>query len=424
MKKILLLLFLAACCKINDKPMIRDYLKTGLPFYDALEKQARYDECYNETFKLYSPIDRFLPFAVSSDEDVMPIIKATLINVDDATETDLITDYDLDLYIDYEHVFSKHVFHYNGDALGQDLPEGQHYIKIIDSNGHIWYSEVFYICDFEPVYCSGNDELLTGWTNYEIDTFINTGRIVNTAIEAAGGTANARTNQIAALKGETYRYSGYISMVSGKWYTRLVNSGEPYRDHTTSNTFSYDVTITANANIYVMLLAINTPSGANSNGFYPSLKLLDLCTYEGLTHIKFWNDCDLDGIPFADGFVGSVYLDAHVFEPREEITRTGEDRFGEFFEESVVLHEFYKIQVLVPEYLYHCLVRLPLYDHVVLYLPNGESCTAKDVSVSGEWIEGNYLNHLTIEFRQDEVIKTSCCTTGASIESSPSALGY
>ena len=133
--------------------------------------------------------------------------------------------------------------------------------------------------------------------------------------------------------------------------------------------------------------------------------------------LEWWSDCDFDNIVYQYGYRNRLWLDAILDTPRPEITKDTNDNDNNFTANYMSLKNFYQLKILVPEFMYDALIRLPLYGsegangHVSLTTPNGDCGELHEINITAEWQENSCLCYMTIEFLDEEypVKMGNCC---------------
>ena len=133
-------------------------------------------------------------------------------------------------------------------------------------------------------------------------------------------------------------------------------------------------------------------------------------TNEGSSYHSF---CDIDPYIFSDGFIGELYLEAHIAESPEDIYEEGEENGeGEFvpsFKRGV--KQYILRTGLITAQTVDLIYFLRLLTRVELTLLTGEVVEMKNLSITHEWqFEDKQEATVEITFDMDEIItKTACC---------------
>lgn len=115
-----------------------------LPFYDDIEEQNhRRSYAYGEVYGLITPSHFLLPFQIVKEHNGALVASVELYEFGGAMVADLTqTMAESGLRV---HQFEEYdVFVYPAVLpLSVDIMDGRHYIKLTDTTGRVWYSEVF-----------------------------------------------------------------------------------------------------------------------------------------------------------------------------------------------------------------------------------------------------------------------------------------
>ena len=148
---------------------------------------------------------------------------------------------------------------------------------------------------------------------------------------------------------------------------------------------------------------------------------------DGLLMLEWWADCDFDDIVYQEGFRNRLYFDAQLEHPIEEITKDTLETLGIMKPNSIVVKKKYQFKVLIPEWVWNALIRLPIYGSnlrdfyatltVPGYFTGGTQrvtpycAEMSETDILGEWQEANCVNKFTIQFMDEEypVVGTNCC---------------
>jgi hypothetical protein len=136
-----------------------------------------------------------------------------------------------------------------------------------------------------------------------------------------------------------------------------------------------------------------------------------------LIMIEWWNECDFDDIIYQYEFRNRIFFDELVETPRPEITKATSERDSRMFGDYISVKKFYQLKILVPEFVYDAIIRLPLYGdelsrgHVTITLPDGSCGQLKEINITAEWQDNSCLCHMIVEFLDEEypVIAGNCC---------------
>jgi len=231
--------------------------------------------------------------------------------------------------------------------------------------------------------------------------------------------------------------------------TDLATNHLDFRSDATHNWYIYEgITQLSNdlpIGFYYLVLRVNPPGAPRTTWHISEVfqvcdftadfsenSFADICHEENdaedLLMLEWWADCDFDDIVYQEGFRNRLYLDAILEHPFEEIVKDTEERLGKMFQKNIVLKKKYKFKIMIPEWLWNGLIRLPIYGsnlenfHATLTTPGlpgafggmdiEPNCAEmSETDILGEWNEASCLNLLTIEFMDEEypLVGTNCC---------------
>ena len=422
--------------------VIADVSVIKLDFTFTLTQQHKQEDCCSTVYYIDTDQEHGSPFQFRShNEDNNPGLvlyqeNGTLVNpqpaaVDDIK--DLIEVYN-EAGLDSADEWTWYI--YNGiEDLTNDIPEGNYYFAyfIDDPEGvEVGYSEVFRVCDCEVTAVGDGTELLSNWdlaewaelanpNNYPSDWTLGGNDANNYVEEDPVGSAHFDSDNTNVLvisqsvltDDEYYVFNVEVTDVtSGSVRVECGQNGNSYLlDSVGSHNFVLKNNVTDDK---VMLFRNGVTDVTISSISVQKFETYIFC--DKLT-LEWWGECDFDNIIYQYGYRNRLYLDAILDTPRPEITKNTSERDNQVFIDSTAIKKFYQMKVLIPEFLFDALIRLPAYDaahsyaSAVVTLSDGRRGVLNETNITAEWQENNCLCYMTIEFIDDEypVIKGNCC---------------
>lgn len=380
-------------------------LITVLPIYDRLSKQ-----CFERGE--VGGVDRVIP--IFSARHRLPSFQ-WLDNGDGATSvtkveivTRLLSATDITSYFvtlpTYHAITGNAYFSYDGDTLNYLIPEGTYYLRITMDTGHIYYSEYFFAtCVYR--------NLMSGFTNFDYETFTTSGTIISSAINSAGNGIAYSTATFAVIKGETYKLIFYCTKTSGTLPTLRLYDGGDISNIATMTEGLNEITFTATSTKSAAYLIIqNTASNVN----FSATEMIMIADYsEKYLIINFYNTCDLNNMLYHMGFAQTVFLESEPMEmtfPQEERgIENGEGRFVRTFARQI---KKYVVRTKEqPDYMVEVFNRMKLHDFIELIDLVGDTNDVYNLEVEADWLwDDKYYASINLTFDYNEAyVVGGCC---------------
>ena len=193
-------------------------------------------------------------------------------------------------------------FQYNGETLGELLPFGDYYLKMTSAVDFVYFSDWLRVLCIYP-------NLITGFTNFNYNTFAATETEITSAIETvSAGSAYCDITK-ALTNGEEVMVIFYLNVNSGQLPTVRIY-GSATIDSQAAVAGLNVITLTSDANYDNFRFWITNSAAAN---FYTS-EILVLSSYsEEYLTLNFSNTCDLGDI--LAGFEQTLWLESETLEP-------------------------------------------------------------------------------------------------------------
>lgn len=140
-----------------------------LPFYDSLERQNhRKKYAFGQIFNLFSERNKLLPFQIKrTHSSNQPITALDLIAVDSGASQDILSQASqaglqiLEFQdLDYDLIINPSVLYFSS----LNMSEGNHYVRMADSIGNVWFSEIFTVIS--------DTASLLKLTYWDVDNFV------------------------------------------------------------------------------------------------------------------------------------------------------------------------------------------------------------------------------------------------------------
>jgi hypothetical protein len=145
-------------------PLIFEEMPGAFPWYDKIEKQARYKQNCNGicTYKLITPKNALLPFQFRYLKRSLPPVSWNIFGVESNNNYDVtasLQSLNGKTLAGYDYIY------YNGEALAGLAMEQGFYYSVISFGGFTYYSEVFFIPENSFNADTQNDYLKIVWHN-------------------------------------------------------------------------------------------------------------------------------------------------------------------------------------------------------------------------------------------------------------------
>lgn len=330
---------------------------TSLTFYDSLAKQDRTRT--GAIIPVHCPRTQLPPFLISVGTATVATIDSIKLVSCEGTET-TITGYFSVLPTVTASTATSGLgtyVKYNGAVMSTLMPTGSYYVKITKSDA-IYYSDWIKIMN---IY----ENLITGLTNFNYETFTKSGTVINSAINTSGNGEAYSSNAFSIIKGHTYKLIFFATLNGGA--TVLPNI--------------YLLTTVAVSNIVTVVAGLNEitfTATASSDAAYlyfindentnfSTTQMVLVKTFSSkFIRIDFTNSINLGNIRYEDTFTQTVWLEAILNSPTHEMVNVGEEKDGIFIAEKIVSKFLYSVICYVSRGLYNCLMRLPQHGTITI----------------------------------------------------------
>jgi len=422
--------------------MIDNYLKTGMVFYDSIDKQHFRSACCKTNFCQFTDHLHFPSFQFFTDSAIT-IPPAVIWDIFDLNDNNLgnwgLNYPGMDVYhfigngYQYSHDFRDAVIY-----PGFIDYETCYYLRVAintEAGAEYWYSEAFRVCDCEVDGVGNGLNLIengwfedwvivppNAWDDYPLGWTLAGNDNANYVVDAGGECQLISDNSTPITINQ-------LPVIIGNWYVATIEitvatlGGVALFDN-----ISALIVWTTTGAKNLVFQAASTYIGLRRAGVcditFTDFRVEEFVGFEFCDRmtLNWWSDCDWDDIIYQHGFRNSLVLaDPETIElqlPAEDIVVNPEERQGEMFVHDVIIKKRYRFKIRIPEYLWNALIRLPAYGsempnfHCWITLPDGSACPMSEVIIKGDWDTGNCFNTFEVEFVDNDeypVVATNCC---------------
>lgn len=295
-------------------------------------------------------------------------------------------------------VLTDTYYSYSGETLNYLLKPGDHYLKITNSDGYVYYSDWFRV---ECIY----KNLITAWTNTGYNLFTAYGTAFVAQENDADGFANSNTFTLA--NGESVTVIFYLANYTGQLSTVGLFNDASVDSETAElglNVFTFTAEEGGEYYIYFENTAFATMQVHN---------VLALREYsDKYIRFDFSNTCDLGDVVYSDGFSQTLWLETEAIEPSFPLEEQGQNNgLGKFIRTFARQVKTYLARTkTVPDFIVQVLHRMKLHDTVTLIDTVGNDNSVYNLNVEHEWLyEDKYSAKSDLTFDYNEAFVVSPC---------------